>query len=172
MAPARLLVYSAAGFTKTFLGNGPLNMQPTLEAGPHPVRPALAHDIRWPWASARHYPLETPHAGLDVVAREVNRDVPFKRLALVQSTMRKHRRPQTFERIAKLGGRPSRFSTAWAYQGGSIRPARLRPPRGRRSARHPFRRMLEMGVPVGGAGPTQTRVGPYKICAGLAGVGW
>ncbi len=146
-----MLVYSAADY-EDFQVERPM-MPPSMEAELEPVVRVLAEN-RWPWRLHASYD-ETIARALDVFEK-VNRDVPLAGLHWFID----HAETITdrnIERIAKLGGGIA-IQHRMAYQGEYFADrygteAASRAP--------PIRRMMEMGVPVGG-GTDATRVASYN----------
>src|SRR5262245_5653195 len=152
-----MLVYSAADF-EDFREPRPEmrpEMAPQLEAV---VRRLV--EYRWPWRLHATYD-ETIGRALDVFER-VNRDMPFDGLHWFfdhAETISE----RNIERIARLGGGIA-VQHRMAYQGEYFMQRY-----GAAAAAHspPFKRMLEMGVPVG-AGTDATRVASYNPWVSLA----
>ena len=146
-----MLVYSAADY-EDFRVERP-NMPPSMEADLEPVVRVLAQN-RWPWRLHATYD-ETITRALNVFEK-VNRDVPFAGLHWFID----HAETiddRNIDRIAKLGGGIA-VQHRMAYQGEYFverygHKAAERTP--------PIRRMMEMGVPVGG-GTDATRVASYN----------
>jgi predicted amidohydrolase YtcJ len=146
-----MLVYSAADY-EDFRVERP-NMPPSMEADLEPVVRVLAQN-RWPWRLHATYN-ETITRALNVFEK-VNRDVPFAGLHWFID----HAETiddRNIDRIAKLGGGIA-VQHRMAYQGEYFverygHKAADRTP--------PIRRMMEMGVPVGG-GTDATRVASYN----------
>ena len=146
-----MLVYSAADY-EDFRVEQP-NMPPSMEADLEPVVRVLAQN-RWPWRLHATYN-ETITRALNVFEK-VNRDVPFAGLHWFID----HAETiddRNIDRIAKLGGGIA-VQHRMAYQGEYFverygHKAAERTP--------PIRRMMEMGVPVGG-GTDATRVASYN----------
>ncbi|MGB8899907.1 MAG: amidohydrolase [Methylocella sp.] len=146
-----MLVYSAADY-EDFRVERP-NMPPSVEADLEPVVRVLAQN-RWPWRLHATYN-ETITRALNVFEK-VNRDVPFAGLHWFID----HAETiddRNIDRIAKLGGGIA-VQHRMAYQGEYFverygHKAAERTP--------PIRRMMEMGVPVGG-GTDATRVASYN----------
>jgi predicted amidohydrolase YtcJ len=146
-----MLVYSAADY-EDFRVERP-NMPPSMEGDLEPVVRVLAQN-RWPWRLHATYN-ETITRALNVFEK-VNRDVPFEGLHWFID----HAETiddRNIERIAKLGGGIA-VQHRMAYQGEYFVERY-----GRRAAERtpPIRRMMEMGVPVGG-GTDATRVASYN----------
>ena len=152
-----MLVYSAADY-EDFQVERP-DLPPSMEGDLEPVARLLASN-RWPWRLHATYD-QTITRALDVFEK-VNRDVPFGGLHWIID----HAETITdrnIERIAKLGGGIA-IQHRMAYQGEyfieryGARAAERTPP---------IRRMLEMGVPVGG-GTDATRVASYNPWVSLS----
>ncbi len=152
-----MLVYSAADY-EDFRVERP-NMPPSVEADLEPVVRVLAQN-RWPWRLHATYN-ETITRALNVFEK-VNRDVPFAGLHWFID----HAETiddRNIDRIAKLGGGIA-VQHRMAYQGEYFierygHKAAERTP--------PIRRMMEMGVPVGG-GTDATRVASYNPWVSLS----
>jgi predicted amidohydrolase YtcJ len=146
-----MLVYSAADY-EDFQVERP-NMPPSMEGDLEPVVRVLAQN-RWPWRLHATYN-ETITRALNVFEK-VCRDVPFEGLHWFID----HAETiddRNIDRIAKLGGGIA-VQHRMAYQGEYFVKRY-----GHRAAERtpPIRRMMEMGVPVGG-GTDATRVTSYN----------
>jgi predicted amidohydrolase YtcJ len=146
-----MLVYSAADY-EDFQVERP-NMPPSMEGDLEPVVRVLAQN-RWPWRLHATYN-ETITRALNVFEK-VSRDVPFEGLHWFID----HAETiddRNIDRIAKLGGGIA-VQHRMAYQGEYFVKRY-----GHRAAERtpPIRRMMEMGVPVGG-GTDATRVTSYN----------
>lgn len=152
-----MLVYSAADF-EDFRIERP-EMPPDMESDLESVIRLLAEN-RWPWRLHATYN-ETISRALNVFEK-VNRDVPFDGLHWFfdhAETIDDH----NIERIAKLGGGIA-VQHRMAYQGEDF-VQRYGYKRAERTP--PVRRMLDMGIPVGG-GTDATRVASYNPWVSLS----
>lgn len=152
-----MLVYSAADF-EDFRVERP-EMPPDMESDLEPVIRLLAEN-RWPWRLHATYN-ETISRALDVFEK-VNRDIPFNGLHWFFD----HAETiddRNIERIAKLGGGIA-VQHRMAYQGEDF-VQRYGHKKAERTP--PVRRMLDMGIPVGG-GTDATRVASYNPWVSLS----
>jgi len=146
-----MLVFSAADF-EDFLEPRP-DLPPVMEEELAQVVRLLAEN-RWPFRLHATYD-ESISRFLDVF-EAVNRDVPFKELRWFFDHAETIT-PRSLERVKALGGGIA-IQDRMAFQGEYFRERY-----GKEAAEHtpPFRRMLEMGIPVG-VGTDATRVASYN----------
>jgi predicted amidohydrolase YtcJ len=146
-----MLVFSAADF-EDFLEPRP-DLPPLMEEELSSVIRLLT-EKRWPFRLHATYD-ESISRFLDVIEK-VNRDVPVQGLRWFFDHAETVT-PGNLERVKALGGGIA-IQDRMAFQGEYFRERY-----GKRAAEHapPFRRMLEMGIPVG-AGTDATRVASYN----------